>query len=193
MGKVYFRTGPMNCGKSMHLIAAVYNFRERGIEVVVIKPSIDTRDGGVIKSRALNTTLDVVSYKSEDNIYDDLKDKVSEKTWIVCDESQFLTAEQVNQLARLADDVGLNVICYGLKTDFNTNLFPGSKRLLEIADTIEELKSTCSCGRKAMINARVDSSGNIVTDGPQIECGGNEKYLTLCRKCYYQKLKEQEC
>ena len=182
----------MNSGKSMHLIATVYNFRERGINVVVIKPSLDTRDSGIIKSRALNTTLDVVSYTSNENIYDDLKEKVDEKTWIVCDESQFLTIEQVNQLARLADEIGLNVICYGLKTDFKTELFPGSRRLLEIADSIEELKSTCSCGKKAMINARVDADGNIVTHGSQIECGGNDRYVTLCRKCYYNKIRKQE-
>ena len=98
--------------------------------------------------------------------------------------AQFLNAQQIDQLARVVDDYGVNVVCYGLRTDFQSHLFEGSRRLLEIADTIDEVKSTCSCGRKTIINARIDSSGNIVTDGDQVEIGGDDKYVALCRSCW---------
>ena len=106
------------------------------------------------------------------------------KDWILIDEAQFLTTAQVDQLARVVDDYGSNVVCYGLRTDFQTHLFEGSKRLFEIADTIDEIKSTCSCGRKTIVNARIDKEGNIVTDGDQVEIGGNDKYVALCRNCW---------
>ena len=106
------------------------------------------------------------------------------KDWILVDEAQFLNAQQIDQLARVVDDYGVNVVCYGLRTDFQSHLFEGSRRLLEIADTIDEVKSTCSCGRKTIINARIDSSGNIVTDGDQVEIGGDDKYVALCRSCW---------
>ena len=106
------------------------------------------------------------------------------KDWILIDEAQFLSREQVDQLARIVDDYGSNVICYGLRTDFQSNMFEGSKRLFEIADTIDEIKSTCTCGRKTIINARVDNNGMLVLDGNQVEIGGDDKYVALCRSCW---------
>ena len=106
------------------------------------------------------------------------------KYWILIDESQFLSRAQVDQLARIVDDYGSNVICYGLRTDFQTNMFEGSQRLFEIADSIDEIKSTCSCGRKTIVNARIDKNGNIVNDGEQVEIGGDDKYVALCRSCW---------
>jgi thymidine kinase len=106
------------------------------------------------------------------------------KDWILIDECQFLSTLQIDQLARIVDDYGVNVVCYGLRTDFQSHAFEGSKRLFELADTIEEIKSTCSCGRKTIINARIDSSGNIVTEGSQVEIGGDDKYVSLCRRCW---------
>ena len=106
------------------------------------------------------------------------------KDWILIDEAQFLSAHQIDQLARIVDDYGVNVVCYGLRTDFQSHMFEGSRRLFELADTIEEIKSTCSCGRKTIINARIDSTGNIVTDGNQVEIGGDDKYVALCRRCW---------
>ena len=106
------------------------------------------------------------------------------KDWVLIDEAQFLSAQQIDQLARIVDDYGVNVVCYGLRTDFQSHAFEGSQRLFELADTIEEIKSTCSCGRKTIINARIDSAGNIVTDGNQVEIGGDDKYVALCRRCW---------
>ena len=108
--------------------------------------------------------------------------------WILVDESQFLTEKQVEELAAVADNYGINVICYGLRTDFKTQLFPGSKRLFELADSIEEIKSSCYCNSKTSINARIDKNKKIVTDGEQIEVGGDDKYISLCRKCYFKKI-----
>ncbi|MDE6772081.1 MAG: hypothetical protein K2J49_05720, partial [Muribaculaceae bacterium] len=107
--------------------------------------------------------------------------------WMLVDEAQFLTSLQVDQLARVVDDFGCNVICFGLRTDFQTHLFEGSRRLFEIADSIEEVKSTCSCGRKTIVNARIDSDGKIITEGEQVEIGGNDRYVAVCRKCWREK------
>ena len=106
------------------------------------------------------------------------------KAWVLVDEAQFLTKEQVDQLARVVDDYGVNVVCYGLRTDFQSHVFEGSLRLFELADTIDEIKSTCSCGRKTIINARIDSNGDVVSDGNQVEIGGDDKYVALCRRCW---------
>ena len=111
--------------------------------------------------------------------------------WILVDEAQFLTADQVDQLARVVDDFGSNVICYGLRTDFRSNLFEGSRRLFEIADTIDEIKSTCTCGRKTIINARIGSNGDFVEEGAQVEIGGDDRYMAVCRKCWRNKRIEQ--
>ncbi len=111
--------------------------------------------------------------------------------WILVDEAQFLKAEQVDQLARVVDTFGINVICYGLRTDFRTCLFEGSRRLFEIADTIDEIKSTCNCGRKTIVNARIDGRGEIITEGEQVEIGGNERYMSVCRNCWRNKKIEQ--
>lgn len=111
--------------------------------------------------------------------------------WILIDEAQFLSAEQVDQLAAVVDEYGINVVCYGLRTDFRTHLFEGSKRLLEIADTIDEIKSTCTCGRKTIVNARVNSLGEIITEGEVVEIGGNDRYIAVCRKCWRNKRIEQ--
>ncbi len=111
--------------------------------------------------------------------------------WILVDEAQFLAPEQVDQLACVVDTYGINVICYGLRTDFQTRLFEGSRRLFEIADTIDEIKSTCNCGRKTIVNARIDSRGEIITEGDQVEIGGNDRYISVCRNCWRNKKVEQ--
>ena len=167
-------------------------FKERNIPVLVIKPSLDDRDKGEIFSRALSSKLECGTVTPEDDIYEMYYNEClyGLYKWMLVDEAQFLTEEQVDQLAHLVDETDVNIICYGLRTDFKTKLFPGSKRLFEIADKFEELKSTCQCGNKALINARIDSNGYVVEDGPQVECGAEDKYITLCRKCYYKAIRE---
>lgn len=195
-GKLIYRFGTMNSGKSLQLLATAHNFNERGIPFILLKSSIDTRDGNdVVHSRALGDR-ECLSVSPEDNIYDLVRSfktqffpfKNKSLKWILVDEAQFLTPEQVDQLAAIADNFCINIICYGLRTDFRTHLFPGSKRLFEVADSLEEIKSSCSCNGKTIFNARIDGEGNIVTDGEQIEVGGEDRYVALCRKCYYTKL-----
>lgn len=191
--KLYFRYGTMNSGKSLQLLATAYNFQERGIPFLVIKSRIDTRDGeDVIHSRALGDRI-CTGINADDNVFKIISDKVIDKKsyykWILVDEAQFLTKKQVDQLSDVVDKLEINVICYGLRSDFKANLFPGSKRLFEIADTIEEIKSTCSCGKKTTFNARIDGEGNIITSGKQVEIGGEDKYISMCRKCYKEKIK----
>ena len=153
-----------------------------------MKPIIDNRDSdSVIRSR-IGIERQCLWIYPDTDLYELAKglfeDALVVKDWILIDEAQFLTAAQVDQLSRVVDDYGSNVVCYGLRTDFQTHLFEGSRRLFEIADSIEEIKSTCSCGRKTIVNARIDKNGNIVTDGDQVEIGGNDKYVSLCRNCW---------
>lgn len=183
--KLYFRYGVMNSGKSLFLLSTAHNFTERGVPHLILKSSVDVRDK-CVKSRALQTEYPCTIVTPETDIYNLIKDFYTEETvkWILVDESQFLQPEQIDQLSKVVDDFNINVICYGLRTDFQTKLFPGSMRLFEIADKFEEMKSTCFCGNKASVNARIDSDGYIVTEGNQVECGSEDKYITLCRNCY---------
>ena len=152
-GKLIYRFGTMNSGKSLQLLATAHNFHERGIPFILLKSSIDTRDGNdVVHSRALGNR-ECLSVSPGDNIFDLVKSlenmtaltNTNSLKWILVDEAQFLTPEQVDQLAAIVDNFTINVICYGLRTDFKTHLFPGSKRLFEVADSLEEIKSSCSC------------------------------------------------
>ena len=178
----------MGSAKTAMLLTQAYNFEERGMNYLCMKPIIDNREKeNVIRSRIgierrcswIYPEMDLYRYLKEQ-----FEHSLVVKDWILIDESQFLTADQVDQLARVVDDYGVNVVCYGLRTDFQSHLFEGSRRLLELADSIDEIKSTCSCGRKTIINARIDSQGNIVTDGNQVEIGGDDKYVSLCRRCW---------
>lgn len=192
-GKLIFRWGTMNSGKSLQLLATANNFAERGVSFLLLKSSLDTRDGeNVIHSRALQDR-ECIAVTTGTNIYtlissvNNMYNAVPLK-WVLVDEAQFLTPTQVDELAAVADNFCINVICYGLRTDFQTNLFPASKRLFEIADTMEEIKSSCSCGSKTIFNARINEYGDVVTVGNQVEVGGEDKYISLCRKCYNQRI-----
>ena len=188
VGKLYFKYGTMGSAKTAMLLTQAYNFEERGMQYLCMKPIIDNRDNdNVIRSRIGIERKCSWIYPDSD-LYSMLKQMFEEtlvvKDWVLIDEAQFLSAQQIDQLARIVDDYGVNVVCYGLRTDFQSHAFEGSQRLFELADTIEEIKSTCSCGRKTIINARIDSAGNIVTDGNQVEIGGDDKYVALCRRCW---------
>lgn len=178
----------MGSAKTALLLTQAYNFEERGMQYMCFKPIIDDREkDNVIRSRIGIERKCEWIYPDTD-IYELVKNLYEEtlvlKDWILIDEAQFLTATQVDQLSRIVDDYGTNVVCYGLRTDFQSHVFEGSRRLFELADTIDEVKSTCSCGRKTIINARIDGQGNIVTDGAQVEIGGDDKYVALCRRCW---------
>lgn len=194
-GKLYFRYGTMGSAKTALLLTTAYNFEERGMRYVCLKPVIDTREQrNVIHSR-IGIERECRWIMADTDLYL-LATKLCEEAgclidWFLIDECQFLSAEQVDQLARLVDDFGCNVVCYGLRTDFKTKLFEGSRRLFEIADTIDEIKSTCSCGRKTIVNARIDSNGDMVEDGAQVEIGGDDKYIAVCRNCWRNRRIEQ--
>ncbi len=194
-GKLYFRYGTMGSAKTALLLTTAYNFEERGMTYVCMKPIIDTRENAnVIKSRiGIQRECqwiyhDTDLYLTAKKLFEDRKYIIE---WFLIDESQFLTPEQVDQLSRIVDDFGSNVVCYGLRTDFKSNLFEGSRRLFEIADTIDEIKSTCNCGNKTIINARIDTNGDFVEEGAQVEIGGDDRYIAVCRKCWRNKRIEQ--
>lgn len=188
VGKLYFRYGTMGSAKTALLLTQAYNFEERGMQYLCMKPAVDNREkNNVIRSR-IGIERKCSWIYPEMDIYEYLKEMFERtlqvKDWLLIDEAQFLSAQQIDQLARIVDDYGVNVMCYGLRTDFQSHLFEGSRRLFELADSIEEIKSTCSCGRKTIVNARIDSKGNVVTDGFQVEIGGNDKYMAMCRRCW---------
>ena len=176
----------MGSSKSLRLLTTAYNFEEKGIPFLVLKPSIDTRDGeSVIKSRvglereclSIDTDFDI--YNAVKNYNNMLISTLSKLEWILVDECQFLTEEQVEQLSKIVDKLDINVMCYGLRTDFTSHCFPASRRLFELADYLEEVKTRCSCGRKASINARFNENGELVLQGNQILVGGNDVYTPL--------------
>lgn len=194
-GKLYFRYGTMGSAKTAMLLTTAYNFEEREMSYLCMKPIVDTRESkSVIRSR-IGIERHCEWIYADTDLYAFAKSKFKHDgritDWFLIDEAQFLTTAQVDQLSRIVDDFGTNVVCYGLRTDFQSHLFEGSKRLFEIADTIDEVKSTCNCGRKTIINARIDGEGNFVSEGAQVEIGGNERYVAVCRKCWRNKRIEQ--
>lgn len=198
MCKLYFSYACMNSGKTAHLLMTAHSFEENNTPFLCLKPEKDTRDGiGVIKSR-IGMQRDCISISDEDDLLTCVKNYITHLTennlsypkWILVDECQFLTAKQVEELADVVDECDINVMCFGLRTDFQTHAFEGSLRLFELADDINEIKLSCKCGRKAIINARVDEFGNVLSEGSQIEIGGNERYRPMCRKCYHEAIKK---
>lgn len=192
MAKLYFRYGSMNSGKSTILMQVAHNYEERGMEVAVLKPGIDTKAESRIQSRiGLEREVDHLIQK-EENIYELFKVKEKKPNAIIIDEAQFLEPEQVDQLMEIVVKLNIPVICYGLRTDFKTQGFPGSTRLLEIAHTLEEMKTICRCGAKAMFNLRM-VNGEPIFEGEQVAIDGGDivTYEAVCPKCYY-KLKEKD-
>lgn len=183
MAKLYFYYASMNAGKSSSLLQADFNYRERGMRTMVWTASLDTRSAGLVQSR-IGLEAEAHRYTDTTDLWHAIMAAHGEAPLdcVLVDEAQFLTGAQVWQLARLADEAGIPVLCYGLRTDFRGELFPGSAVLLGIADALVELKAVCHCGRKATMNLRVDASGAPVKEGQQTEIGGNDRYLALCRK-----------
>ena len=194
MAKLYFYYAAMNAGKSTTLLQADYNYRERGMETMLWTARLDDRAGaGVIGSRiALSAPAHV--YDDGVNLFEAATDELKRRklNCILVDEAQFLTQRHVLQLCDVADTLSIPVLCYGLRTDFQGKLFPGSAALLALADSLIELKAVCECGRKATMNLRVDEEGHAVAAGAQTEIGGNDRYIALCRKHFFERLRESE-
>lgn len=189
MAKLYFYYASMNAGKSSHLLQADFNYRERGMATMLWTAALDSRSGGQVKSR-IGLESEAHKFHPGTDLWTSVSasHKVQPLDCVLVDEAQFLTSDQVWQLARLADAAGIPVLCYGLRTDFQGELFPGSAVLLGIADALVELKAVCHCGRKATMNLRVDESGAAVRQGQQTEIGGNDRYVALCRKHFSEAL-----
>ena len=193
MAKLYFYYASMNAGKSTTLLQADFNYRERGMRTMVWTARLDTRSDGMVRSR-IGLETGAHHYAPETDLWTAIAAQQAEAPLdcVMVDEAQFLTREQVWQLARIADEAGIPVLCYGLRTDFQGELFPGSAALLGIADALVELKAVCHCGRKATMNLRVDAGGRAVKQGAQTEIGGNDRYLALCRKHFSAALRGED-
>ena len=191
MAKLYFRYGAMNSGKTTALLQVAFNYKERGMRVLLLKPSIDTKGHGEVVSRlGVRRPVDVLVAPDMD-VLDIVRRDMAEHgapACVLCDESQFFTPEQVDQLFLVTVDLGIPVICYGLRADFMTRGFPGSTRLLELAHTIEEMKTICECGRKATCNGR-KVNGEYVFEGAQvaIDTVDDVEYQSLCPQCWYRE------
>ena len=188
MAKLYFRYGAMNCGKSALLLQTIHNYEDRNMKVLVMKPEVDTKGNKNIISRiGLKREADHIIKKKE-NLYSYLQKNINGISCIFIDEAQFLKREQVDELMHIVTNYDIPIICYGLRTDFMGNGFPGSTRLLEIAHSIEEMKTICECGRKATMNARI-VNGKYVFSGEQVAIDGKDNitYKSLCPKCYYRE------
>jgi len=193
LAKLYFKYGAMGSSKSAQALMTKFNYEEKGRTVWLMKPKTDSREEkGLVRSRVgLEAKADVIS--RTDDIYDSFLTGLNRHVdVIIADECQFFSPDQIDMLRRIVDEHDIPVLCFGLRTDFQTKLFPGSKRLLEVADSITEIKTICRCGKKATVNARFDKDGRITTRGDQVFIGGNESYEAMCHKCWTEKIKAQE-
>ena len=190
MAKLYFKYGAMGSSKSAQALTTKFNYEERGMKVWLIKPALDDRDGvSAVRSR-IGLSADAFVMQANTNIFEEYK-KHSDCDVIIADECQFLTPAQIDDLRKIVDELNIPVLCYGLRTDFLTKLFPGSLRLFEVADSITEIKTICECGKKAIVNARIDGKGKIVTEGGQILIGGNDSYVAMCHSCWKSAIAKQ--
>ena len=192
MAKLYFKYGAMGSSKTAQALITKYNYEENDMKVWLIKPSADTRDGvSVLRSRiGLEAEVEVIA--PEVDIYARfLGSRVRRCDVIIVDECQFMTEKQIDQLRAIVNEQNVPVLCFGLRTDFLTRLFPGSRRLMELADVIEEIKTMCDCGSKATVNARI-IDGYIVTEGAQVVLGGNDSYIAMCHRCYVNSIREHK-
>ncbi len=191
MAKLYFKYGAMGSSKSAQALITKFNYEELGMRVWLIKPAADTRDGkSVIQSRiGLRQEADAIPPEAD---LTELYRQRGRHDVIIADECQFFTPEQIDQLRELVDEEHLPVLCFGLRTDFLTHLFPGSRRLLELADSITEIKTVCACGVKATVNARIDENGYVVTAGQQVFLGGNDSYVAMCHRCWMRAIRDHK-
>ena len=194
MAKFYFSYSAMNAGKSTVLLQASHNYGERGMQTMLFTAKLDNRSSvGNITSR-IGLSEKALTFENKDNLFN-IVEKGNEKEKISCvfiDEAQFLTSNQVWELSEVVENLNIPVMCYGLRTDFQGNLFEGSAKLLAIADELKEIKTICHCGKKAIMVVRLDSDGKVIKEGAQIEIGGNEKYVSLCRKHWKFKMGSYE-
>ena len=191
MAKLYFKYGAMGSSKTAQALITKYNYEENDLKVWLMKPSTDVRDGAATLRSRIGLEAQVEVIPPEIDVLERfVREKEGSCDVIIVDECQFLTEAQIDQLRAIVDEHNVPVMCFGLRTDFQTKLFPGSLRLMEVADTIQEIKTICDCGAKATVNARIDGEGHIVTQGAQVVLGGNDSYIAMCHKCYVRGIRE---
>ncbi|MBO5479916.1 MAG: thymidine kinase [Clostridia bacterium] len=191
MAKLYFKYGAMGSSKTANALITKFNYEERGMKVWLIKPSIDVRDGADVVRSRIGLRAEATVITPDKDIYETFLSQPRFDV-IIADECQFFTAKQIDELRRIVDKLDIPVLCYGLRTDFLTHLFEGSRRLFEVADSITEIKTICSCGKKAIVNARIDENGKVVTQGGQIMLGGNDSYVAMCHSCWRETIEKQQ-
>jgi len=191
MAKLYFYYSAMNAGKSTTLLQSSFNYRERGMNTLLFTAALDDRFGKAVITSRIGLKAEALTFDGTLDLFATIADEMKDRPLhcILIDEAQFLSKDQVVQLGSVADSLKIPVLCYGLRTDFQANLFEGSKWLLALADELIELKTICTCGSKASMNLRVDEKGDAVKEGASIEIGGNDRYVALCRKHFNEKLK----
>ena len=190
MAKLYFKYGAMGSSKTAQALITKYNYEENGLKVWLVKPSTDTRDGATVIRSRIGLEAGAEPVAPETDLWVTFQDRDCDL--IIVDECQFLSPAHIDQLRKIVDESNTPVICFGLRTDFLTRLFPGSLRLMEIADSIQEIKTICDCGNKATVNARIDGSGHIVTEGAQVLLGGHDSYIALCHRCYIRGIRDHK-
>ena len=190
MAKLYFKYGAMGSSKTAQALITKFNYEERGMSVWLIKPALDNRDGALTIRSRIGLEAEAEAVAAADDLRA-LYRRRGRPDVIIADEAQFLAPGQIDQLRELVDFEHLPVLCFGLRTDFQTKLFPGSRRLMELADSITEIKTICTCGAKATVNARI-SDGRVVTEGAQVLLGGNDSYVAMCHACWKKRIAEQQ-
>lgn len=194
MAKLYFYYAAMNAGKSTALLQADFNYRERGMQTMLWTAALDDRAGERRIGSRLGLSIEAHAYSADSDLFETVTEELKQRQvdCLLIDEAQFLTRAHVLQLARIADELDIPGLCYGLRTDFRGELFEGSTALLALADKLVELKAICECGRKATMNLRVDAQGQAVAAGAQTEIGGNDRYAALCRRHFFERLRKGE-
>ena len=187
MAKLYFKYGAMGSSKSAQALITKYNYEENDLKVWLIKPVTDDRDGATIVRSRIGLTAEAEAIAPTDDLWEMFLERKTDV--VIVDECQFFKPEQIDQLRRIVDELDIPVLCFGLRSDFQTKLFPGSQRLFELADSIQEIKTICDCGVKATVNARV-VDGYVVTEGAQVLIGGNDCYIAMCHRCWRKAIEE---
>ena len=190
MAKLYFKYGAMGSSKTANALITKFNYEERGMKVWLIKPALDDRNGVTKVHSRIGIQADAFVASPETDLVCEFEARRDTHA-IIADECQFFTAKQIDQLRRIVDVYDVPVLCFGLRTDFMTNLFDGSKRLFEVADSITEIKTICTCGKKAIVNARIDGTGRVLVEGGQILIGGNDAYVAMCHSCWKNAIQKQ--
>ncbi len=192
MAKLYFKYGAMGSSKTAQALITKFNYEERGMRVWLIKPGLDDRDGAAAIRSRIGLSAECQPIGAHDDLLALFEEKQGNVDVIIADECQFFPDHQIDALRHIVDEYNLPVLCFGLRTDFLCHLFTGSRRLLELADSIAEIKTICTCGAKATVNARLDADLRVVTEGDQVMLGGNDSYVAMCHRCWSRAVREQK-